>query len=88
MEVAHHYSRSGNVCKAVAYLGRAGRRAAQQAAHGEAVGHLTRALDLLGQLPESADRARQELELGQSLVEMLLGTKGGLRLRRSRRPRA
>jgi class 3 adenylate cyclase/tetratricopeptide (TPR) repeat protein len=76
MEVAHHYSRSANVPKAVDYLGRAGHRAAQQAAHGEAVGHLTRALELLPQLPESAERARQELELGQSLVFMLGVMKG------------
>ena len=30
MEVAHHYSRSGNVGKAVEYLGRAGQRAARR----------------------------------------------------------
>jgi class 3 adenylate cyclase/tetratricopeptide (TPR) repeat protein len=76
MEVAHHYSRSANVPKAVEYLGRAGQRAAQQAAHGEAVGYLTRALELLPQLPESADRDRQELEFRQLLVEMLWVTKG------------
>jgi tetratricopeptide (TPR) repeat protein len=76
VEVAHHYSRSGNVGKAVEYLGRAGHRAAQQAAHGEAVGYLTRALDLLPQLPESAARIQQELELAQSLVGMLWVTKG------------
>jgi len=76
MEVAHHYSRSGNVPKAVEYLGRAGQRAARQAAHGEAVGYLTRALELLPQLPESAERDRQELELRQSLVWMLQLTRG------------
>jgi tetratricopeptide (TPR) repeat protein len=76
MEVAHHYSRSGNVPKAVEYLGRAAQRAARQVAHGEAVGYLTRALELLPQLPESAARDQQELELRQSLVEMLWVTKG------------
>jgi tetratricopeptide (TPR) repeat protein len=76
MEVAHHYSRSANVGKAVEYLGRAGQRAARQGAHGEAAGYLTRALELLPRLPESAARDRQELELRQSLVEMLWVTKG------------
>lgn len=76
MEVAYHYSRSGNVGKAVEYLRRAGQRATQQAAYGEAVGYLTRALDVLPQLPESGERARQELELGQSLAQMLWFTKG------------
>jgi len=75
-EVAHHYSRSGNVPKAVEYLGRAGHRAARQAAYGEALGYFTRALDLLPQLPEGAARARQELELGYSLVEMLVVMRG------------
>jgi class 3 adenylate cyclase/tetratricopeptide (TPR) repeat protein len=75
-ELAHHYSRSGNVPKAVEHLGRAGQQAARQAAHGEAVDYLTRALELLPQLPESAERDRQELELGQSLVEMLWVTRG------------
>ena len=75
-EVAHHYSLSGNVGKAVEYLGRAGDRAAQQAAHAEAVSYLSRALDLLPQSPESPARAGLELELGQSLVEMLWVTKG------------
>jgi tetratricopeptide (TPR) repeat protein len=76
MEVAHHYSRSANVPKAVEYLDRAGHRAAQQAAYSEAVGYLARALDLLPQLPEGAWRDRQELELWQSLIGMLWVTKG------------
>ncbi len=76
VEVAHHYSRSGNMGKAVQYLGQAGYHAAQQAAHSEAVGYLRRALDLLPQLPDNGDRDRQELELGQSLVWMLWVTKG------------
>jgi class 3 adenylate cyclase/tetratricopeptide (TPR) repeat protein len=76
MDVAHHYSRSANVPKAVEYLGRAGQRAAQQAAYGEAAGYFTKALDLLPQLAESAARDRQELELRQSLIGMLWVTKG------------
>ena len=46
-ELAHHYSRSGNTQKAVAYLQRAGQQAADQSAYGEAITHLTRGLDLL-----------------------------------------
>ncbi len=76
MAVAHHYSRSANMPKAVEYLGRAGHRAARQAAHAEAVSYLTQALDPLPQLSESAERVRQELDLGHLLVEMLRVTKG------------
>jgi predicted ATPase len=43
-ELAHHYDRSGNARKAVEYLGRAGRLAAQQTAHSEAAGYFKRAL--------------------------------------------
>jgi class 3 adenylate cyclase/tetratricopeptide (TPR) repeat protein len=66
-ELAHHYDRSGNVRKAVEYLGRAGRLAAQQTAHSEAVGYLKRALDLLRNLPDSAERGRQEFDLQMAL---------------------
>jgi predicted ATPase len=66
-ELAHHYDRGGNVRKAVEYLGRAGRLAAKQTAHSEAVGHLTKALELLKQMPDSTDRGRQEFDLQMAL---------------------
>jgi len=66
-ELAHHYDRSGNVRKAVEYLGRAGRLAAQQTAHSEAVGYLKRALELLKNPPGSAERDRQEFDLQMAL---------------------
>jgi tetratricopeptide (TPR) repeat protein len=62
-ELAHQYDRGGNLGKAVEFLGRAGKRAFQQAAHSEAVGYFTRAIDLIKHLPESVDRDRQELDL-------------------------
>src|ERR1700736_5126044 len=43
-ELAHHYSRSDNVAKAVEYLGRAGQQALQRSAHAEALSNLTRAI--------------------------------------------
>ncbi len=66
-ELAHHYDRSGNVRKAVEYLGRAGRLAAQQTAHSEAVGYLKRALELLKNLPDSAECGQQEFDLQMAL---------------------
>ncbi len=66
-ELAHHYDRSGNVRKAIEYLGRAGRLAAQQMAHSEAVGCLKRALEMLKNLPDSTDRGRQEFDLQMAL---------------------
>jgi class 3 adenylate cyclase/tetratricopeptide (TPR) repeat protein len=67
-ELANHFDRSGNIPKAVEYLSRTGIRAAQQAAYSEALGHLTRALTLLGQLPDDTNRARRELDLQIALA--------------------
>src|SRR5579863_9157541 len=69
-ELANHYDRSGNISKAVEYLGRTGVRAAQQAAYSEALPHLTRSLTLLRQLPDDADRARRELDLQMALAAL------------------
>jgi predicted ATPase len=70
-ELAHHFERSGNAPKAVEYLGRSGARAAQQAAHSEAIGYFTRALELLRRFPAGTVRDSQEsnlqLALGGSL---------------------
>src|SRR5713101_1316626 len=66
-DLAHHYDRGSNLRKAVEYLGRAGRRAVEQAAHSEVVGYVTRALELIMRLPGGADRARHELELQMTL---------------------
>ena len=50
-ELAHHYSHSDNVAKAVEYLGRAGKQALQRSAHTAAIGSLTEAIDLLSEAP-------------------------------------
>src|SRR5262249_25713501 len=59
--LAHHYSHSGNTVKAVTYLRMAGQQAAQRSAHVEAVAHLTKGIELLITLPETAERAQHEL---------------------------
>ncbi len=75
-ELAHHYDRSGNLRKAVEYLGRAARRAAEQVAHSEVVGYVTRAFELIKRLPDGADRTSYELELQITLSESLLVAMG------------
>jgi predicted ATPase len=75
-ELAHHYSRSGNREKAVQYLGLAGQQAAQRSANVEAVKHLAAALELLGTLPDTPERTRQELVLQTTLGPVLMATKG------------
>ena len=62
-ELAYHYSRSGNVEKAVEYLRRAGEQAMRRSARSEAGNYFAQALDLLRTLPHSANRINQELQL-------------------------
>jgi predicted ATPase/DNA-binding winged helix-turn-helix (wHTH) protein/class 3 adenylate cyclase len=74
--LAHHYSRSGDIPKAVDYLQRAGRQAVERSAYAEAVSHLTAALDLLTALPETRERAQLELGVQMTLGIALRATKG------------
>jgi class 3 adenylate cyclase/tetratricopeptide (TPR) repeat protein len=74
--LAHHYERSANGRKAVEYLGRAGNKMALQGAHSEAVSYLSRAVELLEQLPDATDRARQELDLQIALGRSLIVIRG------------
>jgi class 3 adenylate cyclase/tetratricopeptide (TPR) repeat protein len=62
-ELAHHYSRSGNVQKAVEYLTLAGEQAAFRSALAEAAGYTMNALERLPRLPEGGERDRTELRL-------------------------
>ena len=75
-ELAHHYSRSGNTEKAVEYLHLAGQQAVQRSANAEAITHLTTALELLKTLPDTPERAQQELTLQLTLGVPLMATKG------------
>jgi tetratricopeptide (TPR) repeat protein len=76
VELAHHYEHSRNGRKAVEYLGRAGNKMGQQGAHSEAVGYLSRAVELLKQLSDAGDRARQELDLETALGRSLIVVRG------------
>jgi predicted ATPase/class 3 adenylate cyclase len=75
-ELAHHYTRSGNTQKAVDYLQRAEQQAVQHSANEEAIHHLTTALELLQTLPDTPERAQQELTLQILLGASLMTTKG------------
>jgi predicted ATPase len=67
--LAHHYTEARLVTQAIPYWEAAGRRALQRYANQEADNHATRGLELLGTLPDSPERAKQELSL-----QLLLGT--------------
>jgi predicted ATPase/class 3 adenylate cyclase len=74
--LAHHYTRSGNTRKAVESLQHTGQQAVQRSAHAEAISHLSTALELLSTLPDTLERAQQDLTLQVALALPLMVTKG------------
>jgi class 3 adenylate cyclase/predicted ATPase len=74
--VARHYTEAGLTEQAVPYWQRAGQQALQRSANPEAVQHLTKGLALLAMLPETPERAQQELDLQIALGPALSATKG------------
>src|SRR4029079_5799277 len=70
--LAHHYTEAGLAAEAIPYWRGAGERATQRSAYVEAIAHLTRGLELLQPLPQTPERAQQELPfqitLGSALV--------------------
>jgi class 3 adenylate cyclase/predicted ATPase len=76
-ELAHHYSRSGNIARAADYLQRAGQQAVERSAYAEAIRQLSTAVALLEPLPNTPERDRQELVVQMTLGPALMATKGG-----------
>src|SRR5262249_43963805 len=75
-DLANHYSRSGNLRKALEYRERAGRQAVQRSAYDEAMRDFTTALELLQSLPPNAERDQRELALQTIVGRILMATKG------------
>jgi class 3 adenylate cyclase/tetratricopeptide (TPR) repeat protein len=75
-ELAHHYSRSANRVKALEFLHRAGEQALKRASYSEAGSHFAAALEVLGAMPESAERDALELRLRGSILQSEGLTKG------------
>jgi DNA-binding winged helix-turn-helix (wHTH) protein/predicted ATPase len=75
-ELAEHFVRGRDTERAVRYLWYAGEQAVQRSAHQEAMGHLTKGLELLATLPATPARAQQELDLQIALGPALMATRG------------
>src|SRR3989454_570594 len=73
--LAHHYTEAGSAEHAIPYWQQAGQRAVDRSVHAEAIAHFAQALALLGTLPETPARARQELTL-QCSLGVQLATRG------------
>jgi TOMM system kinase/cyclase fusion protein len=74
--LAHHYTEAGLTARAIPYWQQAGQRATQRSANAEAISHLTTALELLKTLPDTPERAQQELTLQITLGSPLQAAKG------------
>jgi class 3 adenylate cyclase/predicted ATPase len=73
---AHHATQAGKVEEAVRYWHAAGERALERSANAEAVGHLTKGLELLREFPDPTLRGALELSLRLTLGPALIATKG------------
>jgi predicted ATPase/class 3 adenylate cyclase len=74
--LAHHYTEAGLTEPAIDYWRKAGQRASARSAPTEAVGHLTKGLELVSSLPAVPERHRQELDLQTALGGALIAAKG------------
>src|SRR5439155_13050732 len=74
--LAHHYTEAGLAAQAIPYWQKAGERAAQSSANVEATSHLTKGLQVLQALPDTLERAQQELALQAALGPVLIAGKG------------
>jgi predicted ATPase len=74
--LAHHYTEAGLAAQAVPNWQRAGQRAVERSANVEAVAHLTNGLEVLATLPDTPERAQQELAIQTTLGPALMVSKG------------
>ena len=74
--IARHCDAAGRTAQAIGHYQRAGERASQASANEEAIGQLRRALELLGTLPETRERDRQELGLQMAIGGPLGAARG------------
>jgi predicted ATPase/class 3 adenylate cyclase len=74
--LAYHYTEAGLKEQALLYWQKAGQRASQRSAFVEASNHLATGLELLKTLPNTPERAQQELMLQSALGRVLMATKG------------
>jgi predicted ATPase len=74
--LAHHFTEAGLSALDIPYWQQAGERARQRSANAEAIAYLTKGLGLLKTLPDTFERAHQELDLQTTLGPALMAIKG------------
>jgi TOMM system kinase/cyclase fusion protein len=74
--LAQRYTEAGFPVQAIPYWQQAGQRAVERSANAEAISHLTKGLELLPTLPDTPERAQQELDMLTILGPALIDTRG------------
>jgi class 3 adenylate cyclase/tetratricopeptide (TPR) repeat protein len=74
--LAYHYSQAGKNEAAIRCWRESGRRALSNSANVEAIGHFRNALQLLRELPETAERNKEEIEIQLALGIPLIAVQG------------
>jgi predicted ATPase len=74
--LAHHYTKAVVLVLAIPYWQRSGQRAIECSAHMEAISHLSKGLELLATLLDTAERTQHELTLQTTLGDSLMTIKG------------
>lgn len=74
--LAHHLAQAGSTERAIDYLQKAGQRSIERSANAEAVGHLTRAVELLKSLPNGAERKQTRLDLQVMMAQAMIANHG------------
>ena len=74
--LAHHYTEAGLITQAIPYWQQAGQQAVQRSANAETISHLTKGLEVLENLPDTLDRAQQELSLQTTIGPAWMAVKG------------
>ena len=74
--LAHHFTEAGLVMQAVPFWQQAGQKAVERSANLEAISHLKKGLELVENLPRTAERAHVELQLLTTLGTPVVATQG------------
>jgi class 3 adenylate cyclase/predicted ATPase len=74
--LAYHYGEAGNNEKAIRCWREAGRRALANSANAEAISHYRNALQLITELPDSAQRTKEEAEIQLAMGIPLIAVEG------------
>ena len=75
-ELAEHFDRGGEPVRAIPHHQRAAAKALRRAANEEAIGHLRRALAVIGTIVDEVERTRVEVELSVALGSAFIATRG------------